>query len=65
MTTKLACVVVISTALAGSAAVAQTNAAGGQDAKSITLPVHKVHRRQRSGVSKYVVTMCFVLGSLA
>jgi hypothetical protein len=41
MTTKLACVVMITTALAGSAASAQANDAGGRDSASTNQPVHK------------------------
>ena len=41
MTTKLACVVMITTALAGSAALAQTKDTGDQDSTKTNQPVHK------------------------
>ena len=41
MTSKLACVLIVSTSLMGSATLAQTNDAGGQDSASVNQPVHK------------------------
>jgi hypothetical protein len=41
MTSKLACVLIVSTTLIGSAALAQTNDTGGQDSSSMNQPVHK------------------------